>query len=224
MPYYARRATTKKTAKKKTKSDDKEIAKVVKRIMKKDIELKFFDTVCAGITFNSAGITATTFLTLSNMGQGGTQSLRIGDEIQCSRLDYSFLFDVPTGAFTGDSCMRMIIFRWNDNDGGTAPTIGSVLQYTGATYTPHSPILFQSSEGKRLTVVHDSKAMVALNAQNGCFVHKGSVNLRNHPIRYNTGANTANGQLYCLCVSDNLVAGGIVWTGYGVIRLLFNDA
>lgn len=224
MPYYARRATYKKTATKKTKSNEKEIRTVVKRMLKKDVELKFYDTTYNAITFNSAGISATVFQNLSGMGTGGTQSLRIGDEIQCSRLDYSFLFDVPSGAFTGDSCMRMLIFRWNDNDGGSAPTAATVLQYPAVTYTPHSPLLFQSTEGKRLTVLHDSKAMVALNAQNGCFVHKGSINLKDHPIRYNGGANTANGQLYLMLMSDNLVAGGIVWTAYGVIRLLYGDA
>lgn len=208
------------------KTTQKKLVKTIKRVVNRGQEKKFYDTIQNGVVFNAAGLTAGgTCQPLSGMGTGGTVSLRIGDRIICRRLDLSFNVDAPAagGGFTGDTSCRLIIFSWNDND-ATAPTPAQVLSYINFQYTPSSPYLNESLQGKRLKVYYDSRQRICLNSTNGNLIIQKRVNLKEHYIQYNQAAATGNNNLYMLVVSDNTTASTFTWTLFGSIRLWFTDA
>jgi len=219
------RGRSKKTYRTK-KTTQKKLVKAIKRVVNYRTEKKFYDTIQNGVVFNATGLTAGGICQpLSGMGTGGTVSLRIGDRIICKRLDISFNVDAPLagGGFTGDTSCRLIIFAWNDND-GTPPIPAAVLQYINFGYTPSSPYLNESLQGRRLKVFYDSRQRVTLNSTNGNLIIQKRINLKDHYIQYNQAVATGNNNLYMLVVSDNTTASGFVWSLYGTVRLWFTDA
>jgi hypothetical protein len=190
----------------------------VKQLINSQVELKSF--------FNTTGFTPIStvgsILKLSSVPQGATQAQRVGDDLKTKVLRFRYNIQVgATGLIAAAdefNTVRVIIFRWLEDDGGYIPTVGNILQASSSTNV--SLQLYNFDDSDLYKILYDS-AHVVYNTPmwNGAAVtwfhgvganyvtpHTHSLQLGNRTIHYNIGGLSAKGSLYVLLVSDSAFA------------------
>lgn len=213
MP-YKKRYIKKRTYKKKRYPLSKPQIKAIKKINRKDQEVKH-KLGQGDTTVNNAG----TVVTLVWPSRGTANDQRVGDNIYVRSMwiDYSFAV-----ADTYNLC-RITIIQWYVNSTVTAPTAGAIYDAYGdyPVYAPFNP------ESKQLfKVLYDKVHTVSSNGRE--VVHRRLRLTRNflRTLRITEDNVTSNciwkGEIYAILSSDSSVtpSPAFVWT----TRVNFTDA
>lgn len=188
MEKYSKKNKSNKMIKNKSALDS-EIARVTMKVLRKNQELKSFDT-----GFSSSVSTTGTLQKLTTIPQDDTDSGRDGDALRVVRLSLMAVF---SAADTINIC-RLIIVRWNQDDSSSAPvSITDLLQ----TASPLSPYNRDNVRAKKFTVWFDHFFAVALSAP---AIEKASFDRKAYSnIAFQATATTGTGHFYAFMVSDS---------------------
>jgi len=171
----------------------------VKRLIANQEELKRFPVYAGYTTVNATG----TITKWSTIAQGDTQLTRDGIEIQFKKLDLRYNMYVSAAAANITNAFRIIVFQWKPDDSASPPGVSSIID-TSFTQPVFSPL---NRDTNHLYRVMYDKMHSVYNAGNGSVgVHRMITNKRcAKTIKYATGVNTGENQIYVLVISDAAV-------------------
>jgi len=196
MPY--KRTKSKRTFKKRRQNPkSKQIRRIVKNEIDKEIENKVLFANHQNITIDNTLSTAVS--TTTGISQGTTVLNRIGDKISAKRWSFQGKITKHASATTG-SCVRMIVVR------SISPEITFTADmfwfYNGTVgYEITSPINYPEKIG-RYQILRDR--VFNLNTEKNQIYFKFSLNI-NKPVYWDRSGNTAKGHLYVFFISDEAV-------------------
>jgi len=189
--------------------------RVVKAALKKNIELKFFDTpVNFSLDVNGD------VKCLSLIAQGDTDFDRNGDKAIPKSISGKYLINVnPAATFTG---VRVIIFQWFGDDLIDDPTPAKLMQTTGDFFAPLSHYNFDGMRAKKFKVLYD-KFHILDPITDQCTQGKMySVNMK--PIAFDAASTHGSGHIYWLGLSDAGAGSGDEPGLLGRFRVTYTDA
>jgi hypothetical protein len=164
----------------------------LKKLIKQEIsgvqEKKSFDAGVASTFDNTGSITK-----LTTIPQGDTDSSRDGDHIKL----HSIWCNGAVNYSDTTNVIRLIIFRWNQDDSSAAPTVNDITQ----TFSPFSPIHRDNERAKKFDVVYDHLFGVA-NVGPGIQVFQWRKRMQSI-VAFQATANTGTGHLYAFVISDS---------------------
>jgi len=173
-------------------SFSKQQRKLMKTIINQKIlavqEKKSFDVGFA-TTVADTGATAR----LTAIPQGDTDSSRQGDHVKLLKGE---LISAASYSDT-TNCLRLIIYRWNQDDSSSAPTVSDILQTT----SPYSPLNRDNERARKFDVIVDHQYVVS-NVGQGVDKFRCSMNLKSQ-IAFQATATSGTGHLYYFVVSDS---------------------
>lgn len=182
----------------KRKNNIKSIVKrEIENAMKRETELKYFDTQFTGSISNSF----TQSNNLTNITQGVGQLQRVGNEVILKSIQGKMHFIV------GDTTnlVRVTIVKWHEDSGVCGiPTYQSILQSTVSLPTDILSA-YHVENSPSYDILFDRTFVLNTAAANTSKVIKFYVPLkgRNQKISFNDSAITGTGKLYLLFISDS---------------------
>lgn len=213
MPYkktYKRTAYKKKSYGAKLNPRQK---KEVKRLVAGTTEVKAVDTWC-----NQSPDAAGSVTKINVPAQGVTVSHRVGDKIHLKKL--SFNLNTIVGDTT--NIVRLIIFRWTQNDAiaANAPGVTDVLQ----AGNPTAFYNFTTSTEAKVRVLYDKtlylSSMGSMDRPYRGMLYGKRLGKKN--IEFNAAILTGTDMIYYLLISDSIAATHPSVIGY--FRLEYTDA
>lgn len=197
----------------------KALTRKVKRIVSKDQEQKYIDTVFSSSGFNDAGL----LTKLTPINQGNAQQQRVGDRVLLKNVQFnlSSLNATNLGVNLTANPTRLILFLWESNDAiaDDPPTVADIIQYPGVITSACSPLAFQTRKGGRAKFLLDKTFWHYNDVINSVQI-KFKKLLKDRRIQFNAGVATGDGHLYCLFLS-NAVANSSL---YGYTRVIYTDS
>jgi hypothetical protein len=180
-----------------------QVRQMIHSIVDHEAEDKFFDVVAPGggaVDYNGV------IVALSDVPQGTTDLTRIGDSLTVKRLRISSLtvYNASVTQSTSINIMRMIVVAWKPFYASVAPTVGTIMTYTGATYAAQS---YLTHDGKNQFKVLFDQTVVLDSFHKPTHLFRADLKL-NHIISYKNASTTnqSNG-IYALYIS-NAASGG----------------
>lgn len=197
----------------------KEAAKVLSHAL----EEKYVDT-----TATAGGVTYSGYLAEFTAPAGGaTANTRVGDKITVKRIEFQY----EVTGYDATNLMRVIIFKWNNDDGSYAPTITGILDagVVGGTNAPIAPYTWDNFKAKDFEILYDTCHALSWGAPatSGAETQVHRVKLwgkglgSSADIQLNAGATTGKGKYGVLVISDSSVAGHPKFAWHA--RLVFSD-
>lgn len=186
-------------------------------------EEKYVDT-----TATAGGVTYSGYLAEFTAPSGGaTANTRVGDKITVKRIEFQY----EVIGYDGTDVMRVIIFKWNNDDGSYAPTVTGILDsgVVGGTNAPIAPYTWDNFKAKDFEILYDQVHSLSWGAPatSGTEVQTHRVKLfgrglgSSADIQLNAGATTGKGKYGVLVISDSAVAGHPKFAWHA--RLVFTD-
>jgi hypothetical protein len=169
-------------------SSKQEMKQIAFNVLQKQLQHMSFDTGFAS-TVDSTG----TLQKLTTIPQGDTDSQRTGDKAHIINIEAIGTM-VPADT---TNTMRIIYFRWNQDDTSAAPVVADLLQ----TSTPSSPLNRDNERAKKFTIIEDIFLMACTSGPGICGFRFKKAFQSN--IMFQIGANTGNGHIYMYVVSDS---------------------
>lgn len=142
-----------------------------------------------GSTVDSTG----TILKLTTITQGDTDSARDGDHIKLLSVEMRGQFNYADTT----NALRNIIFRWNQDDTSSTPTVGDILQSS----SPFSALNRDNERARKFDIIHDAFLVVA-NVGPGTVSDCFKKNMKSI-IAFQATASTGTGHLYQMLISDS---------------------
>lgn len=195
---------------KRSKSGGAATKAFVKRQIKKNQELKFFDLTGGADNVDYTGLT----YDLVAIAQGDTDITRDGDKIMPTSMQIRMSFNIGDAT----NVMRLVVFRWKGYDSVDAPTTAKIFQFTGSIIGPRSPFLHD--QRSRFEVLLDE--LINLDAGHTMHTLNTSFALAKKQIEYNAGTTVGMNKLYMCVISDSGAATHPTVT-FG-IRTYFTDS
>lgn len=171
----------------------------VKSLVSRRAELDFYDNglngtaVLAGATIQGG---------MSTPVQGVADGQRIGDQIKISK--FTFKCDIIYGDPTNQ--LRIVLFRWYEDNAGALPVLATVLQ-NGAGFPINSGINHDSLKAGKLHVMHD-RTYNLTNTGNTMAINRTITitgrKLGKKKLEFNNGAITGTNHIYALFISDSV--------------------
>ena len=181
------------------------------------MEPKYFDVASPGIIPNWSGNVGK----CSAVPQGVGTSARIADEINTRALEMRMCFHSPATG-TAQDYVRLMIFVWQNDDSGAAPTGAFILQTTGVLSTPLSPVMFTNARAEDYGMIHDELISVPANPGGGPIVRDFMFRLGSR-IRYGAAQVTGNGNIYVALFGASAAGGAGFATVDWYSRLHYTD-
>lgn len=201
----------------------KEMVKLARQqalaVFASQVEEKYIDTSAAATSVDYIGSVG-----LFGMPGAGTTSItRVGDLVTVKRLDFKFNLIVADTT----NIVRVILFKWNNDDAQYAPTVNSIITSTDAStgYAALARYNWDNFKGRDFEVLYDKAFQLCANGEQGQ-VHQVSLwgkGLGSTPkIQLNTGATTGKGRYGILYISDSAAVSHptLAYT----CRITFSDA
>lgn len=216
-----KRTFRKRTFKRKGAKLNKRQKVEVKRLITAKEELKFSDTnVAGGIT------TAITPVAMATPTQGNGAVQRVGDDINLRKISLRLNIrggGAALGVADQFNTVRLIIFRWSQNNAVTAPTQADVLQYAAPlSYT--SPYNWDAQAQGKVKICYDRAfTFTQGGTQTRVVLHEiFGKKLHGKVVKYNGGTQQGTNMFYYLVISDSTVIPNPSWDGY--MRMVFSDS
>jgi len=162
---------------------------------------------------STSATTTVTFVDLTNIPQGATQSERVSDTVFLVRVECHIIcnYSFASSVFAQDvyDNFRLCLFIYNFNTGSTVPSSAQIFQSTGS-FGVLSPHTFEDSQFVRILrseVVscngfYDSATSVAFPTSESVKVLSFTVPLSS-TVKFNLGATSGTGKLYFCYYSDS---------------------
>jgi len=162
----------------------------VRQMIDNDLEEKFWDT-----TYNAAVDFSGIIIPLTNIPQGVSDSMRVGDELKLKRCRIHYLC-TPADNYNG---LRFILFKLNDFTSG--PAVSTYFTLTGSVQAPLGEVVWDQQH--LVHVVSDRFAHV--QSSTGEIALTGIIDVNLKGIVSYTGGSTTNqeGGLYLYVTSDS---------------------
>lgn len=229
-----RRRYTRKSRQTLSTAAKRQVYKIAKRLDNKEKDMKFtfyeYSTTVSDnwtgpasfITWPVQGVQAYT----SVKDLGGSESQRIGNEIEISHIQFNYRIDVADTS----NVFRVVIFQWFQQSDSNFPTIGDIFMNNGAGY-PYLD-MYNYENKKNFKILFDKTHTLSGNAGN-------NATIINHKKWYGAGipikkikflgnsesgfnANIVKGALYYMFVTDSTV---ISHPSINMaVRMLYTDA
>lgn len=171
----------------------------VKNLVSRRAELDYYDNGLNGSAILAGGTIQGGF---STPIQGVADGQRIGDQIKVSK--FIFKCDIIYGDPTNQ--LRVILFRWYDDNAVTLPTLAAVLQ-NGAGFPINSGINHDSLKAGKLHIMHD-RTYNLTNTGNTMAINRTITitgrKLGRKKIEFNNGVITGTNHVYALFISDSI--------------------
>jgi hypothetical protein len=166
------------------------IGSVVHEKLKTEAQLKSYDQ----------GITASVSTTgsigpLTTIIQGTTDTQRIGDMVEVVKTTVNGSFANSTTDIT--NVIRLIIFRWMQDDTGSVPVVADILQGSGV-YNNYNR---DNLRAKKFIVLNDIIKGTSLQGP-AVAVFQGSFK-QDFRIKFQAATSAATSQIYYLAISDS---------------------
>lgn len=183
------------------------------------VEEKFLDTTSAALSVDYSG-----GIGLFTMPSAGTSSSnRVGDEITITKLDFKYNIIVADTT----NLVRVVIFKWNNDDGQYSPIVGSIVAsgYTAQGFSALFNYNWDNLKAGDFEILYDKCHQLCTNGEQGQ-VHTVQLwgrGLGSTPkIQLNSGATTGKGRYGLLYISDSAAVShpSIAYS----CRLTFKDA
>jgi len=176
------------------------LAKKVKAIITKEIEIKAFDVPVNYTNVGASGnVGPLTFITL---GTGASQ--RIGDTVRLKYIEIRVAgYQNNTTSVQFPNIVRVILFRWNQYTNVSAPSGTSVLQVAalGTIGTSIcSPYADTTQRSNQVQVLHDSYHFTSLNSNSFAFLIRQKLDSE---VVFAAGTTDGRGHLYLMINSDD---------------------
>lgn len=168
----------------------------VKRLIGNRVEDKILDSSAAAASVDAGGTIG--LIGLPAQGTGPYQ--RVGEEITLKKLQFTFTW---AGADT-TNLVRLILFRWGDNNATSTPLFNDVVTSAG-------PLPFHNdtnTESGRVKILYDKLIALSSNG-NDSYVRKASVygtKLGKKRLVFNPTLITARDAIYYYVVTDSVAA------------------
>lgn len=193
----------------------------VKILIARQQELDYYDN---GVNASSIGVLATVQGGLSTPIQGDSDGERVGDKIQLKA--FKFRFHLIGGDATNN--VRVILFRWHQDNNVASPAAADVLQNpTGFPVT--SAVNHDRIKAGILHIMYDKTFALSNSTSGGgtpsCLSREVNIygkKLGRKGIEFNNAAITGNNHIYALFQSDSNAAPNPSITWYS--RLTYTDA
>jgi len=186
----------------------------VKRLVNSGAETYQYDNTVTAVSLST---TATIQTGMSTIPQGVQDGQRTGDDIELVR----YYFKYSWAGADATNAIRVILFRWYENNSTNPPTAAQVLQVSS---NPISCINHDSIREKKLHVFYDKLHYTSLNGPlaGGKDLVFSQKQMGRKNIAYDNGAITGEGLIYALFMSDSLAATHPALNWYG--RVEYKDA
>lgn len=186
-------------------------------------EEKYVDT-----TATAGGVTYSGYLAEFTAPAGGaTANTRVGDKITVKRIEFNY----EVQGYDATNVMRVIVFKWNNDDGAYAPTVAGILDsgVVGGTNAPLAPYAWDNFKAGDFEILYDQQHSLSWGAPAtaGAEVQTHRVKLwgrglgSSADIQLNAGAITGKGKYGVLVISDSSVSGHPKFAWHA--RLVFSD-
>lgn len=185
----------------------------IQRMILKNEEQKYFDTVFNTISVSSTG----SAYSLSLVPQGDDVNSRDGDSLKALNLDFRFTLSCSdaTNAF------RVIIYQYLENTAIQAPIITQVLD-TGTITGVNVPYQFYRRKNS-VRVLVDKTYNLALSTDTAVMATRWKVPIRSHQVvEYTPGATTGYNTICVALISDSVAAAHPTFGG--LCRLTYTDS
>lgn len=180
----------------------KAIRKEVKATIFRAAEKKYFDASTSGLTVTYAGA----ILDLCNIGQGITDKLRLGDEVDGVKVDFRMnchAYASATPLSDPTNTVRLVFFVWKNDATVASPTIAKLFQYNSFADTSLSllsPYNSDSLDNDSFTILSDTLHQV--DKSRGFSIHK-KINLRGRKIKFTGTATTGADHIMVAILADD---------------------
>jgi hypothetical protein len=186
----------------------------VKQMITSSQELKVFYATVGSLTVPPAGVL--TRLTSVTQGVGFTQ--RVGNELAIKKFIFKYAIQVgATGIISAAdefNTVRVIIFRWKNDDTFAFPAIGDILDLSAGTITNRTynfdtrmdyHVLYDQSHVVFNTPIWNGAAVQWNHGVGSNYASPAPIVLPNAvgKILFENNAITGNGHIYSLVVSDS---------------------
>ena len=196
----------------KAKESDKHIAKIARKVMRAEPQLKFWDVDAALVTPTWNG----TVHDLSLTPVGTTDSTRIGDELKYT--GFNLQIQAQPAAAAPSQLLRVLLFRWKMDDSIDAPTTNEILT-TGLVGTLNAPMSHYNFDNykEKFTIIQDTMFMCDVTKPSYRVISKFKMNEK---TQYIAGSTLGVNKIFMLIISG-LAAGGptVLWD----YRATFSD-
>lgn len=198
--------------------------KEVKSLIGRNLEKKFVEgyQTSTGITYGG------TLLNMNAPATGTGASGRIGDRIKVSSIELMY----ECIGYDTTNKIRVIIFKWTNDNAVYAPNVTSILSntYTSTVDAPLAPYNWDNMKAGDFQVCYDKIHALSWNDNaaipgSQTIVQKVKLvgkRLHNKHMNLNTGAVTGEGMYYILAISDSAIAGHPKFSF--ISRLIYTDA
>lgn len=184
-----------------------------KRVRKDEPDVKLLSWNSGYSTISSVG----SMQNLTGIAQGTDVNQRIGNTIQPLRLNLTLTAELSSPSVVAFQPVRFIIFRDNQQQPDTAPTMSDLL------FTPSDGVFskYTFTQQKRFSVLYDHRVLLQPQMQ-GQWIHDVSIDLSKHKMIFNgsSGTDIQKNGIYMLIVSDQLIT--IPYFKY-IGRMTFTD-
>lgn len=190
---------SKNLAKRSARNERARLARLIRQTLSDIAEDKYTDIGIAYTQVDRGGI----LTRLTDVSQGTAQSQRVGDGIRLSKMEFraSVYYSLSAVATNPTHMVRLILFRWNQDSGSVAPSLGTILQTTGTLQDAVSPYYWNRKSEGNFSVIYDKMWSIG-SASEGVVL-----DLTLNPggeVRYNNGAITGTGHIYALIIGDDV--------------------
>lgn len=205
-----------------SKSEKKKVTSLIKSQLRQNIEMKYLDTFSEDFfnVTNGGGVQVLSLVEQDT--SSATDSTRIGDKIKTVYLDmrYAAVASLDTNESAYDT-MRLIVFRWKDDDTTVIPAAYNILQATTIEHIMQSEYSWDNKPGFNILYDKIHQLPNTPNAGNAqVYVHK---RIKLGPIiKYIASSLDGRGNLYFMFLSDKTEA-PYPLLNYG-FRLTYTDA
>lgn len=196
------------------------------KVFAASVEKKYVDTVLTTLT----GVTYAGTIGLFAMPAAGADvNSRVGDKIRVTGIDFKY----TVVGYDTTNLLRVILFKWNNDDGSYAPTVANILGSADLSTqgAPLARLNWDNQQAKDFEILYDKCHALSFNnttAAPGSAVEVAQVKLwgkglgSTPTIELNNGFTTGKGRYGVLYVSDSALAGHpkIAYTA----RIEFSDA
>jgi hypothetical protein len=186
-----------------------QMTQIALKVINGKAETDSFD-VGFGSSVNSTG----SLTKLSTIPQGTSDSNRIGDQVEVFKV--SIIGCATNSSADLTNTIRLILFRWEQDDSSAAPAaVTDILQ----TASPYSPYNRDNLRARKFIVLYDKVLATGLQGPSIAKFEK-DINV-NFKIKFQGSANTGTSHVYAAQVSDSAAIPdpGMAW----ITRVWYHD-
>lgn len=195
---------------------------VVKKVMSKELEVKYHDTNPNTFSFNESG-------SLHDLLDGNFQGVsdfqtRIGDKINVKYMRVGFTVDLDDASPRPGESVRVIIFQFGDDSNIAAPTTDTVIMPNASGSNVTAPYNWDNMHSGRIRVIVDKHIHLSNPLVPFRTVVISKRFKKSKIVRFSGGTSEGTHKYYILFISDNVGSTTLPSIANMYTRVTYTDA